>query len=159
MKVLPFILVLSAVVVGWALLGTTYDLGKLQGRLDAQIDTRNPEHLQEAIKAMEIGRRLDLVKAIVDDVYYERGGPWHGAQLVIYSHIPFALFHRKCGGLAFFVDHRPVVGGPAPRADQVAMMDGRRPISGELARCSTCDRIVQFSYRGDDGLCFEGECP
>lgn len=83
--------------------------------------------------------------------------PVQGSRVTIYRDIPFALFHKTCGGLAFFINHRPVPGTQARAAD-VAMSDGRRPVAFELALCSTCGRVVALSYRGENGLCFEGEC-
>lgn len=81
------------------------------------------------------------------------------APLRIHLDAPVAMFHQRCGGLAFFVDHRPVSGGLTPRADQVRLVDGRRPTPWELARCGTCGRVIAWTFRATDGLCVEGECP
>ena len=57
---------------------------------------------------------------------------------------PFALPHEKCGGMAFYMAHRPR-SGDALRSVDVVVMRGLRyahPNGGELVACSHCGGAI-----------------
>lgn len=59
----------------------------------------------------------------------------------------FAYIHRDgCGGIAFYMEGKPVSGSPLPASSDVELPNGERPAPCSLIVCGSCRRPLLATF-------------